>query len=124
MELARRLAQAAVDADGGFSSRHALAMVLSFLGRGAESEAEFAFLATMVQTTEELMRVLLPRAANLLWALANPDSAMKVLDDAAPRIGGSDARARLDAIRAAIHGGWPTTARHRSRTQRATQSVT
>ena len=105
LELARRLARAAVEAGGGFGSRHALAMALSFLGRGAESEAEFAVLATMAQSTEELLRILLPRAANLLWALADPDSAMTVVDDAAPRISGPDAQAYLDATRAAIHGG-------------------
>ncbi len=94
-----------MDAGGGWHSKHALAMALSFLGRGAESEAEFASLATMTHTTQELLQVLLPRAANLLWALADPDSAMKVLDDTAPRPGSPDARACLDAMRAAIHGG-------------------
>lgn len=105
LELARRLAAAAVEAGGGFGSRHALAMALSFLGRGAESEAEFAVLASMAQSTQELLRVLLPRAANLLWALADPDAAMRVVDDAAPRTSGPDARASLDAMRAAVHGG-------------------
>ncbi|WKG06153.1 LuxR family transcriptional regulator [Mycolicibacterium sp. HK-90] len=97
LALADRLAGGAVaagaDAEANFIRAHAL----SWLSQGAESDAVLDAIAETELTDDGRARLAFLRAANLLWALADPVGAKRHIDVAARRIPG-EARDAVDAF--------------------------
>jgi hypothetical protein len=100
--LAEQLARAAVDASGDFDARLTLAMALSWLNRGADSEREFTALYDRAETVQERIAATVPRAANLFWPGRSPARAEEVLQSATAEAP-DDARLVIAAARAAFH---------------------
>jgi DNA-binding NarL/FixJ family response regulator len=99
--MSEQLARAAVDAGGGFDARFTLALALSWLNRGADSEVEFATLAGQAANAGQHAAIAVPRAANLFWPGRNPARAEAVLS-AAAAAANPDGRRMVAAARAAI----------------------
>jgi DNA-binding CsgD family transcriptional regulator len=97
LPLADRLAEAAVHAGAGPEARFLRAHALSWLGRGEEAEAVLADVPISELTDEEHARLTYLRASNMLWALADPARAKRIIDDAS-RTTARHARSWIDAL--------------------------
>lgn len=80
--LAERLATAAVEADGGFAARLAQAEAVYAQGRAAEAERQFGVLPALAASDDDVARVALLRADNLVRGLGRSEQAQQVLDAA------------------------------------------
>ncbi|MGH3855651.1 MAG: LuxR C-terminal-related transcriptional regulator [Pseudonocardiaceae bacterium] len=94
LTLAVRVAQAAVDADGGFEPRLLLGHALTWSGRQAEAEAERAALVALARTDAQRAQAAIPRTLGLAWSSGRPIDAEAALDAIASTI--SDDAAALD----------------------------
>ncbi|MFC1401081.1 helix-turn-helix transcriptional regulator [Streptacidiphilus cavernicola] len=103
LDLAGRLAAAAVAAGAGFEARWTLAFCLSLLSRGDEAEDQMAPLAALAGDDGELVRCATLRANNLFWTLGEPARGTAVLDRAEAAIGAAGPRFELVAARAPFH---------------------
>nr|WP_198287054.1 LuxR family transcriptional regulator [Frankia sp. QA3] len=103
LQLAEKLARAAVNAGGTFDSRLLLGYTLGWLDRGVESDRELAILGELVQDDTERVLVTFARAGNFYWNLHQPDKAEAVLDEADRAIADNSARPVLTSMRAAFH---------------------
>lgn len=97
LSLADRLAQAAVRAGAGPEAHFLRAHALSWLGRGKEAEAVLADVPISQLSDNDHARLTYLRASNMLWALANPTRAKKIIDDAS-RTTARHARSWIDAL--------------------------
>ncbi|WP_433801748.1 LuxR C-terminal-related transcriptional regulator [Actinomycetospora sp. CA-084318] len=95
---AGRLAEAAVEAGGGFDAGFLSARVLLAAGRGDEAEALLATLRA--DTTDRSVQLVTTRAQNLFYALGRPDRAAAVLRELDADALGTDRR--LTVLRAAV----------------------
>jgi len=98
LTLADRLADAAIRAGAGAEPNFVRAHALSWLGCGAEADAVLAAIPTSDLTDDERARLAFLRASNALWALADPDRAKHLIDEAAHSIAPA-ARSYIDAFR-------------------------
>ncbi|WP_191242438.1 helix-turn-helix transcriptional regulator [Amycolatopsis deserti] len=98
--LAARLAQAAVDAGGGFEAQLTLGFALSWMTRGDEAEAQLSALAPLATDDFQRSLVAVPRAGNLFFSCRRPADAEAVLDRAEAGIDRPEALAPILAIRA------------------------
>jgi DNA-binding CsgD family transcriptional regulator/tetratricopeptide (TPR) repeat protein len=103
LDLAERLARAAVDAGGGFDARLTLPYMLSWQGRGTEADDELSALATAAGSDVQRTEVAMPRIANLFWTLGRPAEAEQILACALSEVASDDARRCLTAFQAAFH---------------------
>lgn len=99
LPLADRLAAAAIGASAGPEAHFLRAHALSWLGRGPEAETVLADVPTSGLTGRDHARLTYLRASNILWALANPARAKRLIDDASHTTAGQ-ARSCIDALRA------------------------
>jgi DNA-binding CsgD family transcriptional regulator len=99
MELAQRLARAAVDAGAGVGTELLCANTLMTLSRGDEAEELLQSLTARPLPEPAWSTAVHLRADNLLWPLAQPEQAYKVVDDALANASGPVTH-RLLAIRA------------------------
>ncbi|AKS34545.1 helix-turn-helix transcriptional regulator [Mycolicibacterium goodii] len=83
LELAERLAAAAVRAGGGPESNFVQAHALSWLSRGEQSDAVLAAVDASGLTDAGRARLAFLRACNRLWALADPEGARSIVAAAA-----------------------------------------
>jgi ATP/maltotriose-dependent transcriptional regulator MalT len=103
LPVSERLARAAVEAGGGFEARNVYALVLSWLNRASDSEAEFATLAGQAASAGQHIAIAVSRAANLFWPGRDPAGAEAVLSAAAEDAeDAEDGRCEVAAVRAAI----------------------
>ena len=98
--LAERLAQAAVQAGGGFGARLALARAQAGGGRVAEAELLLSTLQEQARGDAERLGVATARASNLFWGLDRTDEADRTLRAAEQAIAGGALRAELVGLRA------------------------
>jgi DNA-binding CsgD family transcriptional regulator len=82
MELAQRLARAAVDAGGGVEAELLCANTLMTLSRGEEAEELLKSLTARALPEPAWSTAVNVRADNLLWPLGQPEQARKVVDQA------------------------------------------
>ena len=73
LSLAERLAQVAVEADGGFEAELLAAQMLSLTGRAEEAEQRLAELDGRAQGDAELGRLAIVRMDNLIYSLGRLD---------------------------------------------------
>lgn len=85
LELAERLARAAVDADAEPATKLLLAYVLFMREKGAESEQVFSTIDPHDLPATSFVSPAILRAANLLWVLRRPEQSWEVIDDALRR---------------------------------------
>jgi DNA-binding CsgD family transcriptional regulator len=97
LPLADRLAQAAIGAGAGAEANFVRAYALSWLSRGEEAEALLAEIPTGQLTDGDRARFAFLRASNMLWALADPERAKELIDDAS-RTTSPQARSYIDAF--------------------------
>ena len=97
LPLADRLAQAAIGAGAGPEPNLVRAHALSWLGRGDEAEAILAAIPTDELTDHDRSRLAFFRSSNMLWALANPERAKELIDDAS-RVTPPRAHTYIDAF--------------------------
>lgn len=97
LPLADRLAAAAIRAGAGPESEFVRAHALSWLGRGEEAEAVLAAVAADELTAQDRGRLVFLRCSNMLWALADPQRAKELVDEAA-RTAAPGARTYVDAF--------------------------
>lgn len=97
LQLADRLAEAALKAGAGAHCNLLRAHALSWLGRGEEAEAVLADLGTDQLTETERASLVFLRSSNMLWALGDAVRAKDLIDDAS-RTTSSHARNYLDAF--------------------------
>ena len=97
LSLADRLAEVAVRAGAGPEAPFLRAHALSWLGRGQEAEAVLADVPITPLTDEDHARLTYLRASNMLWALADPTRAKKIIDDASHTTA-RGARSWIDAL--------------------------
>jgi DNA-binding CsgD family transcriptional regulator len=97
LPLADRLAQAAIGAGAGAEANFVRAHALSWLSRGEEAEALLAEIPTGQLTDGDRARFAFLRASNMLWALADPERAKELIDDAS-RTTSPQARSYIDAF--------------------------
>jgi DNA-binding CsgD family transcriptional regulator len=83
LALAERLADASVKAGGGPDPAILCAHVLQHLNQVEKSQALLASLNTAELDDKQLCDMLIVRAANLMWPLARPDEASKLIDSVA-----------------------------------------
>jgi DNA-binding CsgD family transcriptional regulator/tetratricopeptide (TPR) repeat protein len=98
LQLADRLAEAAVAAGAGPEPNLVRAHALSWLSRGQEADAVLDGVAASELTEVDRARLGFLRASNMLWALGDPDRAIEIVDEAVD-ISSSQARSYLDAFR-------------------------
>ncbi|EHB58491.1 transcriptional regulator, LuxR family [Mycolicibacterium rhodesiae JS60] len=98
LQLADRLAEAAVAAGAGPEPNLVRAHALSWLSRGLEADAVLDGVAAGELTEVDRARLSFLRASNMLWAIGEPDRAIEIIDDAADATTGQ-ARSYLDAFR-------------------------
>jgi DNA-binding CsgD family transcriptional regulator len=98
--LAGRLAEAAVQAGGGFPARLALARALAGAGRAAEAEELLAALEPAAPADVDRMAVVIARARNLFWGLERTHDAEAALAHGARAIADHVLRDELVALRA------------------------
>jgi DNA-binding CsgD family transcriptional regulator len=82
LPLADRLANAAIRAGGGAEAKFVRAHALSWLSRGEEADAVLAAIPTAELTDADHARLAFLRASNLLWSLADPNGAKRLIDNA------------------------------------------
>lgn len=82
LELADRLAAAAVEAGAGPELSLVRAHALSWVGRGAEAEAVLSDIANRNMGDDLRARLAFLRASNMLWALGDPTQAKEIIDAA------------------------------------------
>lgn len=97
LPLADRLADGAIRAGAGSEPNFVRAHALSWLGRGEEAEAIFAGIRTSELTDRDRARLAFLRCSNMLWALADPQRAKELIDDASHGTS-TDARTYIDAF--------------------------
>ncbi|MCV7363998.1 ATP-binding protein, partial [Mycolicibacterium neworleansense] len=97
LALADRLAQGAISAGADAEANFIRAHALSWLSRGAESDAVLDAIDTTELTDDGRARLAFLRASNMLWSLADPDGAKGHVDAAAVDIPEA-ARAAIDAF--------------------------
>lgn len=97
LQLADRLAEAAIDAGAGPEPSLVRAHALSWLGRGEEAEAVFADIDTSQLSDRDQARFVFLRCSNMLWALGDPVRAKDLIDDASRNTAGQ-ARAYIDSF--------------------------
>ncbi|MCV7423620.1 helix-turn-helix transcriptional regulator [Mycobacterium yunnanensis] len=101
LPLSDRLAEAAIRAGGGLEAYLARAYVLSWLGRGADSDDALTAIPAAELTAADVSRIAFLRATNMLCAMADPVGAKRIVDDAAA-VTPAPARGCLDAF-LAVH---------------------
>ncbi|MGW5076608.1 LuxR C-terminal-related transcriptional regulator [Rhodococcus sp. NPDC004095] len=84
--LGERLAQAAVDRDGGFRAANLLARSQLWQGHAAEAETALRRFDPDTLDEPQLVRWGVTRIANLLWAAGDADGADRVLDEVRRRV--------------------------------------
>jgi DNA-binding CsgD family transcriptional regulator len=97
LPLADRLADAAIRAGAGAEASIVRSHALVWLSRGQESVALLAGIPASELGADDHARVALLRATTMLWTLADPAGAKKLIDDAARRTPPSS-RGCLDAF--------------------------
>ena len=97
LHLADRLAEAAILAGAGPEAHLVRAHALSWLGRGEEADTVFAEIRTGELTDDDRARFAFLRASNMLWVLADPARAKKLIDDAS-HTASPKARSYIDAF--------------------------
>jgi AAA domain len=109
LELAERLASAALDRSGGLPARLALGYALAWQGRGRQADSVLAAVDPDQLSPSELMAWALPRAANQFWMLSEPAQATAFLQTTRNRVSSPTAQATLDALAAtfAMNAGTP-----------------
>jgi DNA-binding CsgD family transcriptional regulator len=95
LELADRLAHAALDAGGGVEAGMAIAEAHFFSGRSEEAEAVLQGLEKLCSNDLEIARVADARTYNLGILLGRYDDALRVLDEALATVVAPEARFRL-----------------------------
>ena len=98
LNLADRLAHAAIRAGAGPESHFVRAHALSWLGRGAEAEDVLADIAVASLSGTERARLAFLRASNALWALGDPARAKALIDEAESAVRAPD-RPYVDAFK-------------------------
>ncbi|MGH3968689.1 MAG: helix-turn-helix transcriptional regulator, partial [Mycobacterium sp.] len=96
LELADRLADAAIRADGGPEAYFVRAEALSWLGRAGDADAVLCGLPQQGLTDADRAKAVFLRATNMFW-LVDPTTAKKIVDDAAHTTP-SSARGCIDAF--------------------------
>jgi DNA-binding CsgD family transcriptional regulator len=117
LQLADRLAEAAVAAGAGPEPNFVRAHALSWLSRGEEADAVLDGVATGELTEVDRARLAFLRASNMLWALGNPGRAIEIVDEASG-VAAPQARGYLDAFRT-VH--WFATDNPRAATRAANE---
>lgn len=82
MNLADRLAEAAVRAGAGPEPQFIRAHALSWSGHGGAAEAVFATIDVGALSDDERARFAFLRSSNALWALGDPDLARSLIEEA------------------------------------------
>jgi DNA-binding CsgD family transcriptional regulator/tetratricopeptide (TPR) repeat protein len=82
LQLAERLANAAIHAGAGAEANIIRGRALTWLGRGQEAEAMFAAIDPADFSDADRARLAYLRAGNMLWALEDPAGAKKLIDEA------------------------------------------
>lgn len=100
LDLAQRLAGAAVDAGAGLPARLILAQALGYRGRGRAADAVLAAVDPATLTEAEVIAWALPRAANQFFMLNEPERATAFLQSTRGRLTGASGRITLDALSA------------------------
>jgi DNA-binding CsgD family transcriptional regulator len=90
LQLADRLADAAIRGGAGAEAHFVRAHVLSWLGRGPEADKVLASTPTHDFTGADHARLAFMRATVMLWTLANPSGAKELIDDAAQTLQSED----------------------------------
>lgn len=104
LDLARRLAEAAVQAGAGTPASMLLAEVAVLQGRGEEAEGMLAALLPLLTDDNDRVRVVGARVDNLISRLGRTDEAMRVTAEAESLISDPNAMDQLSAKRAfALH---------------------
>ncbi len=109
LELAERLARAALGRSEGLAARLALGYALAWQGRGREADVVLSAVDPEQLSPPELMAWALPRAANQFWMLSEPAQATAFLQTTRGRVASPSAQATLDALTAtfAMNSGTP-----------------
>lgn len=100
LQLAERLARAAVDRSGGLDARLVLGQALGWQGRGREAGAVLAAVDPATLSESELMAWAVPRAANQFFMLGEPEKATAFLQTTRSRLTDPAARTVLDGLSA------------------------
>jgi DNA-binding CsgD family transcriptional regulator len=100
--LARRLAQAAVDAGAGFEGELLAAQLCILERRPEEAERLLARLAPRAETDAQRATLTITRVDNLLIGLARPEEALRVAEEASGTISDTDSSDHLAAARAQL----------------------
>ncbi|MBB3750211.1 DNA-binding CsgD family transcriptional regulator [Mycolicibacterium sp. BK634] len=98
LQLADRLAEAAVAAGAGPEPNFVRAHALSWLSCGEEADAVLDRVSAGELTEVDRARLAFLRASNMLWAIGDPERAIAIIDEAAG-ITTPQARSYLDAFR-------------------------
>jgi len=101
LELAERLARAALDAGGGWPAGDILWRALWIPNRNEEAERLLAGLADAVAGDQERAELAAARAY-IMFGSDEPDAAIALIDDALTGISGPAQRAELEALQAEI----------------------
>ncbi|MDQ6726744.1 MAG: LuxR C-terminal-related transcriptional regulator [Actinomycetota bacterium] len=102
LRLAARLAEAAVQAGGGFEAALLQAEVAVLLGDGARAEEQLALLLPLAGDDGRRVRVVGARVDNLTSSLGRTADALRVVDEALEVVTAPDARDQLAAKRAMV----------------------
>jgi DNA-binding CsgD family transcriptional regulator len=97
LQLADRLAEAAILAGAGSEANLVRAHALSWLGRGEDADTVLAAIHTGQLTDVDRARFAFLRASNMLWVLTDPARAKELIDDAS-RTTSPQARSYIDAF--------------------------
>ena len=97
LNLAERLAAAAIRAGAGAEANFIRAHVLGWQSRGEDADAVLAECPTTGFSDDDLAQLAFLRANNLLWTVADPEGAKALIDEAESAIG-PDSRDCLDAF--------------------------
>ena len=89
MDLAQRLAEAAIAAGAGIDAELLCGNTLTMLSRGAEAEAIFKSLTARQLPGPACSTAVNLRAVNLLWAMGQPEQSRAVIDAALAIVSGS-----------------------------------
>jgi DNA-binding CsgD family transcriptional regulator len=100
--LARRLAQAAVEAGARFDGELLAAQLCVLEGRVEDAELLFAQLTSRAETDDQRTTLAVNRIENLLVGLARPEEALRVADDAAVTVSEAYSADQLAAVRAQL----------------------
>ena len=109
LELAERLARAALHRSDMLAARLSLAYALGWQGRGREADEVLSAVDPTSLSDTELMAWALPRAANKFFMMSQPTQATAFLATARNRVSAPAAGATLDALTAtfAMNAGTP-----------------